>query len=131
VCIAAVAGSATRSRRIPCVRSATTTKSRKASTLSTNAVSRCGSQSRQFAGDGSAAGARTTLKLRAPSALVRIRKASPAGSTSYSTPARRGATTRGASAGRAVGIVRHSDVVKLCVGISTCRPSRDRYTDTL
>jgi hypothetical protein len=115
---------------MPPVRSETSTNRLKPSTCSTKASGRCGSQSRQLRGDGSDSGARTTLKLGAPS-LVRMRKAPSTGSTSYSTFARRGATTRGGAPGDAAGTTRHSDVVKLCVGMSTYRPLRERETLTL
>ena len=55
------------------------------------------------------AGPRPAAKSSAPS-LCTISSRSPAGSTSYSTPCRRGATTRGSPSGSSVGSSRYSEV---------------------
>ena len=52
-------------------------------------------------------------------------------STEYSTSGRRGASTRGAAVGSAVGTTRHSEEVNPSAGMKTYFPLLERKTPTL
>ena len=97
-----------RSCSSPLARSDSTRKSRNTSTPSSFTSSRWGTTSVHDARPGASTGARTTLKLVAPSALVSTKSCSAPSaptwcSTSYSSSSVRGSTTRG-GARRIVGV---------------------------
>ena len=83
----------------------------------------CGSTGRQAVESVASSGASATAKSSAPSLWV-ISSRSPAGSTSYSTPCRRGATTRGSPSGSAVGSSRYSEVSLLPAAMISHSSSR-------
>jgi hypothetical protein len=103
--------SRTRICRSALLRSYSTRWSRNTSKPSTSTVSRCGTRSRQAARDGSLSGAVTSLKLLAPSALVRMTKRPSWWFTEYSRSFCRGDTTRNGSLGRFAGATHASEVV--------------------
>ena len=95
----------TRRRSRPSARSVSTRWSWKALTASSRTSSRCGSTSVQWSRPGVATGATTSLKFRAPSPLVMMRKRSPCSSSTWCSTLYSCSCSRGDESRFSVGLV--------------------------